>query len=170
MADTHADEDLGGVERPADDVFSSFQQWFEKRDPQKRFFTFVHFYDPHSPYNPPPQFIPSVREPKALYRGEIRYVDSVLGKLFTYLRNKNAWDDTIVILTSDHGEMLREHQEIAHGFFLYRSEIEVPLIVRIPGASRKDIADIVELVDVAPTIAGLTGIPAPPTMQGESLV
>jgi arylsulfatase A-like enzyme/Tfp pilus assembly protein PilF len=169
MADTHG-EDLGGIERRADDVFASFQNWVDKRPGTGPFFTFVHFYDPHTPYEPPPQFSPAKKELTELYKGEIRYVDSVLGKLFAYLQNKNLWSNTVVLVTSDHGEMLNEHHEAGHGFFLYRAALEVPLLIHLPNTPAKEIPETVQLVDIAPTLLSLVGARPPGGMQGESLL
>ena len=132
-ADVRA-EDLGGIERRADEVLGSFQNWFNKRNPQQNYFAFLHFYDPHSPYDPPAEFRPSGNDMKDLYKGEIRYVDSVLGKLFSYLKQQNSWNDTIVLVTSDHGEMLGEHGELGHGFFVYQPALLVPLLIHTPNS------------------------------------
>lgn len=164
-------EDLGAIERRAQDVVNSFQNWFEKRQKQQPFFSFVHFYDPHDPYEPPAQFFPVIKNAQEFYKGEIRYVDSVLGNLFEFLRKSGVWDDTVILITSDHGEMLREHGEYGHGFFLYNPALHVPLILHIPGITQaKVISDRVQLVDLAPTLLGLTGLPIDKSFQGESLV
>lgn len=162
--------DLGGVERRAGDVLASFEYWYEiKRSPSQAFM-FVHFYDPHSPYEPPPGYARSNSQ-QELYRGEIKYVDDVLGRLFDYLKSKGSWDRTIILLTSDHGELLQEHDEIGHGFFLYQGALSVPMILRIPGATHRGAPqDTVELVDVAPTLLEAAGLPAEKAFQGESLV
>ena len=156
--DVHG-EDLGGVERPAEDVLASFKNWFEKRDRNSEFFAFVHFYDPHSPYHPPGKFASATRDPKELYKGEIRYVDSVIGDLFSLLKNDGIWGRTIVIVTSDHGEMLNDHQEVGHGFFVYQPALHVPVILRDPQrAMGKQVADVVQIADLAPTLIELSGV------------
>ena len=164
-------EDLGAIERRAQEVVNSFQNWFEKRDKQKPFFSFVHFYDPHDPYEPPAKFFPVIKNAQEFYKGEIRYVDSVLGNLFELIKKSGAWENTVVLLTSDHGEMLREHGEYGHGFFLYTPALHVPLILHIPGILEpKVISDRVQLVDLAPTLLNLTGLETHEDFQGESLV
>jgi arylsulfatase A-like enzyme/lipopolysaccharide biosynthesis regulator YciM len=164
-------EDLGAIERRAQDVVFSFQNWFDKRDKQKPFFSFVHFYDPHDPYEPPTQFYPAIKTAQEFYKGEIRYVDSVIGNLFDTLRQRGVWDDTVVIVTSDHGEMLNEHGEYGHGFFLYNPVLHVPLIFHVPGNIQpRVISDQVQLVDLAPTVLSLTGLPMEKNFQGESLL
>lgn len=165
------EEDLGGIERRAEEVADSFENWFEKRGNEKHFFVFLHFYDPHAPFEPPGAFAPSVKDMKGFYKGEIRYVDFVMGKLFDFLRQKGAWDNTLVLVTSDHGEMLKEHGEIGHGFFLYQPSLKVPMILRIPGIhENKRIQDPVELVDIAPTLLSLTKNHLPNAMQGKTLL
>src|SRR5262245_61480748 len=77
-------EDMAGIQRDADTVASCFLRWLDGKKPPK-FFAFLHFYDPHTPYDPPAPFIPESRTPQEMYKGELRYVDSVIGKLFDEL-------------------------------------------------------------------------------------
>jgi arylsulfatase A-like enzyme/Flp pilus assembly protein TadD len=166
--DVHA-EDLGGIERRAEEVFQSFQYWMDHRNSNSPFFAFLHFYDPHSPYAPPHGYAASQKQ-EDLYAGEIKYVDFVLGELFTFLKNKNIWNDAVVMITSDHGEMLNEHGEMGHGFFLYEPALKVPLLIRGPGLpAGKSIDELVELADIAPTLLTLSSLQVPNTVQGESL-
>jgi arylsulfatase A-like enzyme len=163
-------EDLGAIERRAGEVVDSFEHWFDKRNTAQNYFVFLHFYDPHSPYDPPAAFRPATNDMKELYKGEIRYVDSVLGKLFLYLKQKNSWDSTIILVTSDHGEMLGEHGELGHGFFLYQPALQVPMIIRSPSITKiKNVTEMVQLIDVPPTLLALAGLPVEKSMQGESL-
>jgi arylsulfatase A-like enzyme len=167
--DVHA-EDLGGIERKAEEVVQSFEYWVNNRQSQSPFFAFLHFYDPHSPYTPPSGYAAS-NKLEDLYAGEIKYVDFAIGKLFSVLKNKNLWNDSILLITSDHGEMLNEHGELGHGFFLYQPALAVPLLMRGSGLKAgSSINDVVELADVAPTVLDLAGVQPPAQMQGESLV
>ena len=167
--DVHA-EDLGGIERKAEDVVQSFEYWLQHRKSQTPFFAFMHFYDPHSPYNPPVGYSHSNRIVD-LYSGEIKYVDFALGKLFATLKKNNIWNNAIILITSDHGEMLNEHGELGHGFFLYHPALAVPLLLHGPGLTAgTSVADLVEISDVAPTLLDLAGIQSPAQMQGESLI
>jgi arylsulfatase A-like enzyme/Flp pilus assembly protein TadD len=164
------------VERRAEEVFLSFKQWFERRNTKKNFFAFLHFYDAHSPYEPPAPFLPEENTPKERYLGEIRYVDAILARLFNYLeKQKGAFANTIIVIEADHGEMFQEHKEMGHGFFLYEPSLHVPLIVYLPSLKKEQaqkgrIPDIVQLVDLAPTLLDLTNVSIPQSMQGESLV
>ncbi len=87
------------------------------------FFAFVHFYDPHTPY-----------EGSGGYRAEVAYVDSLVGRLLSFLDARALSERTLVVLTADHGESLGEHGEATHGLFLYQSTLRIPLIFRYPGA------------------------------------
>ncbi|MCB9475945.1 MAG: sulfatase [Deltaproteobacteria bacterium] len=107
-----------------------------------------------------------------LYDAEIRFADAELQRLFTALEDRPDWDNTLVILTSDHGESFGEHGVLCHGTSLYTAETHVPLVVvyppRWPKAGRND-ALVEASVSVAPTILDVAGIPQPEVMEGRSL-
>jgi arylsulfatase A-like enzyme len=106
------------------------------------------------------------------YDAEIRYADAAAGQLFDALRQRGLWQNTIVVVTSDHGEGFLEHDQIMHGFPAYREVSRVPLIVRLPeryGFPRGERATPVALVDLAPTLADLAAIEPDPEARGESL-
>jgi len=113
------------ADRPADDVLKPAVAWIEARA-GKRYFAFVHLYDPHSPYAPPRPF--AARFPNDLYSGEIAYVDDALGRFFSRLAAAGRMENTIVVITADHGEGLGEHGEKTHGMFAYDATLHVPLI------------------------------------------
>ena len=142
--------------------------WLGKNRPSP-FFVWVHLYDPHAPYDPPASYDKRFSDP---YEGEIAYADASLGKLFAYLRQRGLYENTIIVMMSDHGESLGAHGESMHGIFLYDETIHVPLLFKLPGellASRRVNARV-RLVDVAPTLLSMLSLPLPPTFQGESLV
>jgi len=121
-------------------------------------------YDPHSPYDPPEPFRSQYRGRQ--YDGEVAYVDSQLGRLFRRLKQTSRYDNSLIVLLSDHGESLGEHGEKEHGFFLYRSTTHVPLIVKLPAGKRvsendKRITRPVETIAVAPTIVELLAVKDP---------
>ncbi len=162
--------DLGGIQKSAAEVYSSFRTWFGKKAPGK-FFAFVHFYDAHAPYEPPDPFVPEIVTPMSMYQGELRYVDSVIGRLFDEMNDKKVWEDTILVITGDHGEMLGEHKEMGHGYYIYQQALRVPLIVVIPGKKGKtSIEKPVQLVDLMPTILDMLQIDTPKTVQGVSMM
>jgi choline-sulfatase len=156
------------VERRGDDVVAHAIQWLNKNR-QSPFFIWVHLYDPHAPYDPPPPYDKRFSDP---YEGEIAYADSSLGKLFTYLRRRGLYEHTLIVMMSDHGESLGAHGESMHGIFLYDETIHVPLLFKLPGEllARRRVSTRVRLVDVAPTLLTMLSLPLPPTFQGESLV
>jgi choline-sulfatase len=131
------------------------------------YFLWVHFYDPHAPYNPPPAF--AARFPGKPYDGEIAASDfgvaTLLGALSVDWQSR-----TIVVATADHGEGLGDHGESQHGLFLYDSTLHVPLMMRgpaIPPGVRIDRQ--VRHVDILPTILDLVGVTSPPGGNGVSL-
>ena len=133
------------------------------------FFVWVHLYDPHDPYDPPPPFADRFRDRP--YDGEIAFDDSVVGSILRDVDDGGASASTIVTVVGDHGESLGEHGEATHGMFVYESAVRVPLIVRWPGHLRPArVAALARSVDVAPTLVDLAGAPALPAAQGESLI
>lgn len=120
-------------------------------------FLWVHLFDPHWPYSPPQEDAKLAETP---YDGEIAYVDRQIGRLVKALEDAKILDNTIFVLTSDHGESLGEHGEATHAIFIYESTIRVPLIVRYPRElpTGKVYEHPVRSVDLMPTILALAGI------------
>lgn len=160
---------LNGIERKADEVFASTTDWLDHHG-NERFFLWTHFYDPHSPYEPPKEW--ADRYPGHPYMGEIAYTDSVVGKLMAYLEAHHLREKTIILLTGDHGESLGEHGESTHAFFVYDATLHVPMILNMP---QRELGSRVVLqqarsVDIAPTLLQLSGIAVPESIQGRSLL
>jgi len=123
---------LDSVQRRGDEVLAEVYKWVEDQSQQK-FFAWIHLYDPHTPYDPPEPYKTEYKgRPLGLYDGEIAYVDQLMGEFRDFMDKKELLDNTLVIFTADHGESLGEHKESAHGFFIYDSDIRVPLIMRLP--------------------------------------
>jgi choline-sulfatase len=137
-------------ERKGDETTRVARQWLDAHK-DAPVFLFVHFYDPHDPYEPPEPFASKWREHP--YEGEIAFADDCVGQVLAKLREVGHYDDTLVVLVGDHGEMLGEHGELNHGFF-YEGALRVPLVVRVPRAPAhpREVDLPVSLVDVAPTI------------------
>lgn len=156
-------------EIPADRVYVKFKDWLEENYKNK-FFSWIHFYDPHYPYSPPAKF--KEKFSKQPYIGEIAYVDVYIGKIITDLKAKQLLDKTIIVFLGDHGEAFGEHKEIGHGIFCYEESLKVPLIFYNPGIFSKEtiIDHPVKLTDVMPTILSLFEIEIPLNLQGESLL
>jgi len=109
---------------------------------------------------------------RARYDGEIRCTDERVGDIVALLRKHGVWDHALVVLTADHGESLGEHDYyFQHGAVVYDDELRVPLVLHGPGipAGRR-VAASVSLIDVAPTVLDLLGLPVPATMEGKSLL
>jgi len=163
------------VQRPAEQVLASAERWITMQHPAPGtqhpapFFAWIHLYDPHAPYDPPPPYDTRFKDP---YDGEIAYADASLGKLFQYLRQRGLYDRSLIVIMSDHGESLGAHGESMHGIFLYDETIHVPLLFKLPGSllAGKRVTTRVRLVDVAPTLLSMLSLPQPPTFQGQSLV
>src|SRR5207237_9849740 len=118
------------------------------------------------PYAPPARFAPY-----SAYDGEIAYSDEIVGRLVKYLKSHQLYDRSTIIVLSDHGEGLGEHGEQGHGLFLYDEAIHVPLIIKQESnveAGRR-VSDLVQHVDMVPTILDLVKAPAPDTLRGRSL-
>jgi tetratricopeptide (TPR) repeat protein len=132
-------------------------------------FAWLHFYDPHDPYEPPEPYSTIYKD--RLYDGEIAYADSALGKFLDYLKRLGWYDEALIVVVGDHGEGLGEHHEDTHGIFLYDSTTHVPLIVKLPknSSAGKQIDAQVRTIDILPTILDLLGFPAPEKLDGASL-
>ncbi len=113
--------------------------------------------------------LPDVERLSDLYDGEVRCVDHYVGRLLERLRQLGLYENTLIIVTADHGEAFLEHEFLEHGGSLHQEQIRVPLIVRTPGApGGRRVEGVVELVDLAPTILQSAGIEAPAGMSGWS--
>ena len=162
------------------------------------FFLFLHFYDPHWHYDPPEEAKARFVKPYAgaitgrwgdfserpapavtpadlahllaLYDGEIRYTDDEVGRVLDHLRSRGSLANTLVVVTSDHGEEFLDHGSWEHQKTLYEEVIRVPLVVHGPGiAARREPAPV-SLLDVAPTILAWAGVAAPSSFTGRSLL
>ena len=162
------------------------------------FFIFLHFYDPHWHYAPPPEVLKifessyagkltgnlkdfqNLRPDQvsaadfdhllALYDGEIRYTDNQIGRLRAHLKERGVLDSTLMVVTSDHGEEFLEHGSWEHQKTLFEEVIRVPLIVSGPGVAARRESRPVSLLDVAPTILDFLSLKPAPSMKGLSLL
>ena len=145
---------------------SQIAEFFEREKP-RRVFLWIHFFEPHEPYErwPDHDFGPSDID---RYDSEIAYTDAAVGRLLNYFEKQRP--GAIVILTADHGEAFDEHNNVHyHGSSLYDEQLRVPLIIAVPGSPAHVVAGPVELVDIAPTVLGLLDIPIPVRMRGTDL-
>ncbi len=163
---------LDSVQRRGDEVLAEAFKWLEKNSHDK-FFAWIHLYDPHTPYNPPEPYKTQYKGMRfGLYDGEIAYVDLLMGDFRRFMEEKNLMEKTLIIFTSDHGESLGEHKENAHGFFIYDSDIRVPLIVRFPEKKLQGniVSSQVRSIDIMPTILNMLGEESPESVQGKSML
>jgi arylsulfatase A-like enzyme/Tfp pilus assembly protein PilF len=160
---------LDEMKRPGDVVADVALDWLANNS-KRKFFLWMHLYDPHLPYH--------LREPYSRdyaarpYDGEIAFADEQVGRLVRALKEKGIYENTLIVLCGDHGESLGEHGEKNHGFFIYNATMHVPLIVRLPGNGQPDRASTIEkpvsLVDLMPTILSALGVEIPSQVQGRS--
>ncbi len=182
---THSPRELFFVERPAEKVLAAAIQWISSPgNPgknQNRWFAWIHLFDPHQPYLPPPPYSQQYRHD--LYSGEVAYVDASLKVLFDFLEKKRLMEKTIIIITGDHGEALGEKGEDTHSYFAYNNTIHIPLIFYIPGTASAlgdktgdnsgkgiTVEENVCHTDIFPTLGEILGREIPKHLQGESLV
>jgi arylsulfatase A-like enzyme/Tfp pilus assembly protein PilF len=163
-----AEDNYHSLERRGEDVVSRALAWLRKPS-SGPLFLWVHLYDPHDPYTPPEPY--RTRYQANPYDGEIAYTDSVVGTLIADLRKRGLFDDCLIAVMADHGEAFGEHGEQHHGIFLYDETIHVPLLFKLPRQHTNTTVDAnVGLVDVAPSVLAVLGIPVPDAMQGDSLL
>ena len=166
-SDTGALSDEGLLERRAEEVSRLGIDWIEKHK-DDRFFLFLHYYDPHTKYEPPEPF--ASRYSDNLYAGEVAYTDYCINQVIDKLKDRGLYNSATIIVTSDHGEMLGEHGENTHGFFVYQSAIRVPLIIKLPGQKdAKQIDTLAGLVDIFPTLCELLNVSVPSHLRGADL-
>jgi choline-sulfatase len=157
------------VQRRGDRVIAEWLKWLGQNT-NRKFFTWVHLFDPHDPYDAPEPF--KTIYTKAPYDGEVAFVDQLIGDMIAFLEAKGLLKNTVIMFTSDHGEALGEHLENTHGLFLYEPSLHVPLIIRpIDPAHRGKVVDLpVRSIDIAPTILQFLGFQRPSSMQGAELL
>jgi arylsulfatase A-like enzyme len=145
-----------------------------------RFALWVHYFDPHSQYvahEGAPDFVDPAKPPgwklTAAYDGEIWFTDQQIGRLLDYAREQSWWKDTVVVMTSDHGEALGEHGiNFQHGWEIYEPLMRIPLLVYAPGLEPHHVPVKRSVIDVVPTVLDLMRIPrpAPGELSGQSLM
>lgn len=157
--------DLDQVARPGLDSEAVAEHWLDTIG-TSRAFLFLHIYEPHALHTPPDRF--STLGP---YDGEVAAADEALGRFIQYLKAHQLYDRSTIILVSDHGEGLGDHGEQAHGMFLVEESLHVPLIIKQAGGvgAGQRLKDVVQHIDVVPTILDLARAPIPGSLRGQSL-
>ena len=162
------ESNLDEMERPGNLVADQALEWLGQNY-QKKFFLWMHLYDPHYPYRPPAPFSEEYKDHP--YDGEIAFADAQVGRLIGFLKAKGLYQNTIIVLSGDHGESLGEHGEKTHGFFIYNATLHVPVIIRLPGgASAKTVPELISLADLMPTVLQALKVDVPAQVQGRNLL
>ncbi len=169
----------GGYQRRSDATTDEALAWLD--EVEGPFFAWLHYWDPHDGRQRPPEEVWDrfglVSDPpedpeelaKLLYATELAYVDEQLGRVLDALAAEGRLDDTVVVVTADHGEGLFEH-DWHHHKILYQEQLHVPLIVRLPEGPRGAVlAPLVRTIDVAPTVLDAAGLDAG-AVDGASLL
>jgi arylsulfatase A-like enzyme/Flp pilus assembly protein TadD len=161
------------TERRADQVLDPALAWITRLpDPAAAaarpapWFAWVHLFDPHAPYDAPPEY----RAGRAPYDAEVAYTDAMLGRFLDRLRAAHALDRALIVVTADHGESLGEHGETTHGLFAYNSTLAVPLVVAGSSIAPGRVNAPVAHADILPTVLDLAGVAPPGGLDGRSLV
>ena len=153
-------------ERKAEAVVAGALGWLDGRT--SPWFAWLHCYDPHDPYEPPPSFDTQYKDRP--YDGEVAYMDFALKKLVDAIDAKGWSRDTVIVVTGDHGESLGQHGEDTHGFFAYNTTLWIPLIISAPEVKPGRSGQMAVHTDIFPTVCGLLGLAAPPGLDGLSLL
>lgn len=124
---------------------------------ERPFFLWLHLFEPHYRYEQPPGAPVFGTDERARYDAEIWHVDAQLGRLFEGLRRLDAWDNTVLLVTGDHGESFGEHDDRWHGTNLFDPQVRPAALLRVPGVTGKRVDVSVTFTDLAPTLARLLG-------------
>lgn len=160
---------MGRIQRPGNETVGVAEKFISAHEKNPLFY-FMHLYEPHTPYEPPEPYKSKYSLP---YDGEIAAADQYVGDFIDFLKKNDLYDQSLIILFSDHGEGLHEHGEEEHGMFVYRETLQVPLIVKLPKQklAGTHVAAPVQLVDIFPTIIDQTKAKADTThLAGRSLL
>lgn len=155
----------GWNRRSGTDTTAAALEWLKgARSP---WFLWIHYYDPHDPYEPPPPF-QRPGGPREAYEGSVSFADSAVALLEKGIAAKGG--STVTVLAGDHGEAFGEHGETTHGFFIYDTTVLVPLIFHFPGRIAPARSEApARLVDITPTLLDLLGLKLAGPVDGTSL-
>jgi len=186
--------------RSAHDIFATALRWMAEGPRDRPVFLFLNVLEPHHWMLPPPPFdrwaralpaaghlarrglfshaIPTRLTPNerafvtATYDGQIALMDAALGELVAGLKARGRYENAVIVVTADHGELLGEHEQVGHGGrMMYEGLLHIPLVVKLPGPEhpRQTVDEPVQLVDILPTVLAAVGAPVPDGVQGEAL-
>lgn len=193
---TLLDRDSGQAYARVDSVAAAFLDWHTTRDHDRPYFAYLHLMDPHNPYRPPEEYrklfstgkgryiyVNGAPDPsfntadletmKALYDAEIRYLDDGLRALRDELLRRGDLEDTVIVITADHGEELMDHEGLGHGKTVELEQLRIPMVLAGGPVSRTADTRIetpVRNLDLAPTIVEIAGLDTPGGFEGASLL
>ncbi|HSR49959.1 MAG TPA: sulfatase-like hydrolase/transferase [Acidobacteriota bacterium] len=164
---------FNAVERRGDRTVDQVLEWLDENasgSAPSPLFLWVHLFDPHDPYEPPSPY--KEKFAQSPYDGEVAFADAQVGRLLKALKEKDVYERSLIVLMGDHGEGLGEHGEETHGFFIYNSTLHIPLVMKFPGGDYqgKRIQEVVQSVDVAPTVLQALRLRGGRRMQGRGLL
>lgn len=166
-------------ERSAEEVNHLVLGWVDKQPADHNFFLMVHYYDPHKPYQPPAPYDSmyervagdKISEARALYDGEVTYVDQQIGNLVDEFQKRHLKEKTLFLITADHGEGLGDHNWMTHIWKIYDEALHIPLIIAGPGIpAGKRVTAMVQNIDYTPSILDFLNLPQQPQFQGLSFM
>jgi arylsulfatase A-like enzyme/Tfp pilus assembly protein PilF len=159
---------FGFLERKSNQVNLAVERWLERQGGEQ-FFLWVHYFDPHQPYDAAPPY--DSQFPGSPYDAEIAFMDENFGNLLAMLEERELLERTVVVIVGDHGEAMRQHGEPTHASYIYDSTMNVPLWVAAPnvGSPGTSVPAVVRTIDIAPTVLDLLGMEPTEDMQGKSL-
>lgn len=156
-------------EIPAEEINKKAIEILETRDPGKPFFLFAFYYEPHDPYRKHDGFDYGNRAVD-LYDSEISYLDAQLGQLINYLEERGYFENTLLVVTADHGDELGQHGGWGHHWKMHDCLIHVPLILRVPGLGPAEVPTPVHSIDLAASLVELLGLEPNGTLDGTSFI
>jgi arylsulfatase A-like enzyme/Flp pilus assembly protein TadD len=163
--DDAEDDPRAGLARDGAESVAVAERWLDSAGTE-RAFLFLHLYEPHSPHAPPARFAAY-----APYDGEVAYADEIVGRFVKYLKAHQLYDQSTIIFLGDHGEGLGSGGELEHGLLVDEAALRVPLIIKPAageGAGRR-VDDVVQHVDIVPTVLDLAKAPVSDNLSGRSL-
>jgi arylsulfatase A-like enzyme len=194
--DYYSDKDFINHKETSSAEITNKAASFLQKDQQKPFFLFLHYFDPHyyyllhEKYNYYPSYTGKIRSGHpildlwrmrqklseddinylvALYDSEISFTDQYIGQLLSMLKKQNCFDNSIIIITADHGEEFMERGWIGHTITLHQELIRVPLIIKFPDKASQIVDHPISLIDIVPTIYDKLGLQIPYSFDGQPL-
>jgi arylsulfatase A-like enzyme/Tfp pilus assembly protein PilF len=146
------------AERDGGAVASAFSGWLSRQTAEQPFFAWIHFYDPHAPYEPPEPY--RGQYPMDPYAGEVAYTDAMVGRVMAELESRRLLERTLVAVVGDHGEGLGEHGEQTHSLLVYHSTLHVPFLINAPELidGGRNVDDVTQTIDISPTLLDYLGL------------